>query len=79
MPRRRNVVQFVYPRAFRPRSVPWWLIVDPQEGVDLCSIDPRLRCRSFYRGRRPCATMTRFWMGLDTVRCLRLEAVRMAA
>ena len=38
MPTRRIVVQFVYPELTATQRS-WWLVVDPETGVDLCSID----------------------------------------
>lgn len=65
MPVRRNVVQFVYPElAATLRS--WWLIVDPDTGVDLCSIDPGFDVDLYVSV--DLRTMTAIWMGLDTVR-----------
>ncbi|MBI1341264.1 transcriptional regulator [bacterium] len=64
LPKRRIVVQFSYselPVAERR----WWLIVEADGGVDLCSIDPGfdvdLHVATDLR------TMTAIWMGLDTV------------
>jgi len=65
MPRRRNVVQFVYPELPAAQRS-WWLIVDPQEGVDLCSIDPGFEVELYVSV--DLRTMTAIWMGLDTVR-----------
>lgn len=39
MPARQSVVQFAYPEL-PPARRSWWLLVDPKDGVDLCSIDP---------------------------------------
>ena len=64
MPRRRNVVQFVYPELPAAQRS-WWLIVDPQEGVDLCSIDPGFDVELYVSV--DLRTMTAIWMGLDTV------------
>ena len=39
MPRTRNTIEFIFvdlPEARRN----WWLVVEPREGVDLCSVDP---------------------------------------
>ena len=44
----------------------WWLIVDPQDGVDLCSIDPGFDVDLYVSV--DLRTMTAIWMGLDTVR-----------
>jgi DNA-binding HxlR family transcriptional regulator len=39
LPRRRTVVQFIFPEL--PKTARhYWLIVSPTQGVDLCSIDP---------------------------------------
>ena len=50
MPARQSVVQFVYPEL-TPTQRSWWLLVDPETGVDLCSIDPGFRRRSLRIGR----------------------------
>lgn len=65
MPSHRSVVQFTYPE--RPATQrAWWLIVDPDEGVDLCSIDPGFDVDLYVSV--DLRTMTAIWMGLDTVR-----------
>jgi DNA-binding HxlR family transcriptional regulator len=65
MPQGRNVVQFVYPElAATQRS--WWLIVDPKDDVDLCSVDPGFDVDLYVSV--DLRTMTAIWMGLDTVR-----------
>jgi DNA-binding HxlR family transcriptional regulator len=64
-PTRRSVVQFAYPELPAAQRL-WWLIVDPEDGVDLCSIDPGFDVDLYV-----CVdlrTMTAIWMGLDTVR-----------
>jgi len=65
MPRRRSVIQFVYPKLPAAQRS-WWLIVDPHEGVDLCSIDPGFDVDLYVSV--DLRTMTVIWMGLDTVR-----------
>ena len=65
MPRRRNVIQFIYPELPAPQRA-WWLIVDPREGVDLCSVDPGFDVDLYVSVSL--RTMTAIWMGLDTVR-----------
>src|SRR3979411_247276 len=65
MPAQRSVVQFAYPELSATQRL-WWLIVDPQEGVDLCSIDPGFDVDLYVSVYLP--TMTAIWMGLDTVR-----------
>jgi DNA-binding HxlR family transcriptional regulator len=65
MPKKRSVVQFSYPeQPATQRS--WWLIVDPEESVDLCSIDPGFDVDLYVSV--DLRTMTAIWMGLDTVR-----------
>lgn len=65
MPTRSNVIQFVYPEM-TPTQRSWWLIVDPETGVDLCSIDPGFDVDLYVSV--DLRTMTAIWMGLDTVR-----------
>lgn len=65
MPRRRNVIQFVYPEL-QAAQRHWWLIVDPRDGVDLCSVDPGFDVDLYVSV--DLHTMTAIWMGLDTVR-----------
>jgi len=65
MPKRRSVIEFVFPRlpaAYRR----YWLVVDPREGVDLCKIDPGFEIDLYVSV--DLRTMTAIWMGLDTVR-----------
>ena len=71
MPKRRSVVQFQY-RELQPAHRSWWLLVDPDTGVDLCSIDPGFDVDLYVS--TDLRTMTAIWMGLDTVRnALRAE------
>src|SRR3954454_435321 len=65
MPRRRNVIQFVYPELSATQRH-WWLIVAPKDGVDLCSVDPGFDVDLYVSAAL--RTMTAIWMGLDTVR-----------
>jgi DNA-binding HxlR family transcriptional regulator len=65
MPRHRSVIQFVYPELTAAQRH-WWLIVDPGEGVDLCSVDPGFDIDLYVSV--DLRTMTAIWMGLDTVR-----------
>jgi DNA-binding HxlR family transcriptional regulator len=65
MPQGRNVIHFIYPElAATQRS--WWLIVDPKDGVDLCSVDPGFDVDLYVSV--DLRTMTAIWLGLDTVR-----------
>jgi DNA-binding HxlR family transcriptional regulator len=65
MPRSRSVIQFIYPELSAAQRA-WWLIVDPGEGVDLCSVDPGFDVHLYVSV--DLRTMTAIWMGLDTVR-----------
>jgi DNA-binding HxlR family transcriptional regulator len=65
MPAHRSVVQFAYPELPAAQRL-WWLIVDSEEGVDLCSIDPGFDVDLYVSV--DLRTMTAIWMGLDTVR-----------
>lgn len=65
MPRTHSVVQFVYP-GLSAAQRSWWLIVDPEDGVDLCSVDPGFDVDLYVSV--DLRTMTAIWMGLDTVR-----------
>src|ERR1051325_6311190 len=64
LPQRRSVI-LQYP-ALPPGTRSWWLIVDPETGVDLCSIDPGFDVDLYVS--TDLRTMTAIWMGLDTVR-----------
>lgn len=65
MPADRAVVQFRYPEL--PASQrDWWLLVEPNSGVDLCSVDPGFDVDLY--ATSDLRTMTAIWMGHDTVR-----------
>ena len=65
MPKRKSVIHIQYPElAASQRS--WWFIVEPKEGVDLCSIDPGFDVDLYVSA--DLKTMTAIWMGLDNVR-----------
>ena len=64
MPRRRCTIQFIYsdlPEARRN----WWLLVQPAEGVDLCSVDPGFDVDLYVV--TDLRTMTEIWMGYTPV------------
>jgi DNA-binding HxlR family transcriptional regulator len=65
LPKKRSVVQFSYPELPAAQRW-WWLIIDPQESVDLCSIDPGFDVDLYVSV--DLRSMTAIWMGLDTVR-----------
>ena len=64
-PPRRLVIQFQYPDAPK-RERSWWLIVEPDHPVDLCSVDPGYDVDLYVTS--PLRTMTAIWMGIETVR-----------
>ena len=65
IPTRRLVIQFQYSDAPK-RDRNWWLIVDPNEPVDLCSVDPGHDVDLYVTC--PLRTMTAIWMGIESVR-----------
>lgn len=65
MPNRRCVIQIQYPQL-PPIERQWWLVVEPQTAVDLCSVDPGFDVDLYVT--TDLRTMTAIWMGLDTVR-----------
>lgn len=65
LPQRRSLVQFVYPEQ-PAASRTWWLMVDADGAVDLCSIDPGFDVDLYVS--TDLRTMTAIWMGADTVR-----------
>jgi DNA-binding HxlR family transcriptional regulator len=65
MPKRRSVIQFQYPQV-PPAQRSWWLLIEPNTGVDLCSIDPGFDVDLYVS--TDLRTMTAIWMGLDSVR-----------
>ncbi|HYC98786.1 helix-turn-helix domain-containing protein [Brevundimonas sp.] len=65
MPRRRVVIQFIYPELPASQRNAW-LLVDPETGVDLCTADPGFDVDLYVSV--DLRTMTAIWMGHDTVR-----------
>jgi DNA-binding HxlR family transcriptional regulator len=66
MPRRRSVVQISYhdlPAATRR----WWLLVQPGQDVDLCSVDPGYDVDLYIT--TDLRTMTEVWMGYAPMTC----------
>ena len=64
MPRRRSTIQVIFsdqPEARRN----WWLVVEPGEEVDLCSVDPGFDVDLYLV--TDLRTMTEIWMGSKTV------------
>ena len=65
IPKRRCVIQFQYPELSAARR-DWWLVVDPNKDVDLCSIDPGFDVDLYVT--TDLRTMTAIWMGVLPVR-----------
>lgn len=64
MPLRRNTIQVMFcdlPQARRN----WWLIVEPDRDIDLCSVDPGFDIDLYLS--TDLRTMTEIWMGYTTV------------
>ncbi|MFL5282218.1 MAG: winged helix-turn-helix transcriptional regulator [Rhodopila sp.] len=70
MPKRRSVIEFIYPELPLARRR-WWLLVGPETGVDLCSVDPGFDVDLYVV--TDLRTMTAIWMGVDTVRKAQAE------
>ena len=64
MPSSRRVIEFQF-HDRPPSERHWWLIVDPSDGVDLCSVDPGFDVDLYVS--TPLRTMTSVWMGISTV------------
>jgi len=64
MPDRRCVVHFIYPEQASGRRS-WWLVVEPDADVDLCSVDPGFDVDLYVSA--DLRTMTAIWMGLTNV------------
>jgi DNA-binding HxlR family transcriptional regulator len=65
MPPKRSVIQFIY-NGLPAAKKSWWLIVDPETGVDLCAIDMGFDVDLYVT--TDLRTMTAIWLGLDSVR-----------
>jgi DNA-binding HxlR family transcriptional regulator len=65
MPDRRCVIHFIYPDQPAARRH-WWLVVEPEAKVDLCSVDPGFDVDLYVTV--DLRTMTAIWMGLANVR-----------
>jgi DNA-binding HxlR family transcriptional regulator len=63
LPKRRVVIQFLYPEQPAPRRN-WWLVIEGGE-VDLCSTDPGFDVDLYVAGGLQ--VMTKVWMGLTTI------------
>jgi DNA-binding HxlR family transcriptional regulator len=64
MPRRRNTIQVIF-TDLREARRNWWLIVQPDQEVDLCSVDPGFDVDLYLSTNL--RTMTEIWMGYTTI------------
>lgn len=64
MPDRRCVIYFAYPELPVARRH-WWLVIEPDTDVDLCSVDPGFDVDLYVSV--DLHTMTAIWMGMATV------------
>jgi len=64
MPRRRTTIQIIFKDLAKSRQK-WWLIVQPDREVDLCSIDPGFEVDLYLS--TDLRTMTAIWMGYTTI------------
>ena len=64
MPQRRNVIQVIFTDQKEARRN-WWLIVEPNREVDLCSVDPGFDVDLYLS--TDLRTMTKIWMGYATI------------
>jgi hypothetical protein len=64
MPRRRSTVQVIF-ADLREAQRNWWLIVEPDQEVDLCSVDPGYDVDLYLS--TDLRTLTEIWMGYSTI------------
>jgi DNA-binding HxlR family transcriptional regulator len=64
MPRCRNTIQLIF-NDLKKSQQNWWLIVEPGQEVDLCSVDPGFEVDLYLS--TDLRTMTEIWMGYTTV------------
>ncbi len=64
MPRRRNTIQVIFSDLKKPKRN-WWLIVQPGQEVDLCSMDPGFDVDLYLS--TDLRTMTEIWMGYTAI------------
>lgn len=65
MPTRRSTIMFQYPEQ-KPTLRNWWLVVTPDEPIDLCQIDPGYDVDLYVSC--DLRTMTAIYMGYETVK-----------
>jgi DNA-binding HxlR family transcriptional regulator len=64
LPTERKVIEFAYPELIATERS-WWLIIDPANGVDLCSVEPGFEIDLYVT--TDLKTITAIWMGITTV------------
>lgn len=64
MPDRRNTIQVIF-GDLKKAQQNWWLIVEPGQEVDLCSVDPGFEVDLYLS--TDLRTMTEIWMGYTTI------------
>jgi DNA-binding HxlR family transcriptional regulator len=64
MPKRRSVIQVIFSDLAEARRN-WWLIVQPGDEVDLCSVEPGFDVDLYLVA--DLRTMTEIWMGYTTI------------
>ena len=64
MPHRRNTIQVIF-SDLKKAQRNWWLIVQPGQKVDLCSVDPGFDVDLYLS--TDLRTMTEIWMGYTTI------------
>src|SRR5262249_16700913 len=64
MPRRRNTIQVIFADLQQSRRN-WWLIVQPGQDVDLCSVDPGFDVDLYLS--TDLRTLTEIWMGYTAI------------
>jgi DNA-binding HxlR family transcriptional regulator len=64
MPHRRNTIQVIF-SDLKKAQRNWWLIVQPGQEVDLCSVDPGFDVDLYLS--TDLRTMTEIWMGYATI------------
>jgi DNA-binding HxlR family transcriptional regulator len=64
MPHRRNTIQVIF-SDLKKAQRNWWLIVQPDQEVDLCSVDPGFDVDLYLS--TDLRTMTEIWMGYTTI------------
>ena len=64
MPRRRTTIQIIFKDLAKSRQN-WWLVVQPDRDVDLCSVEPGFDVDLYLS--TDLRTMTEIWMGYTTI------------